>query len=186
VLGCLDEECSANVWKTIFCPHCDAALYRHGETQPSSAEFQAAGQGRGPGPGLSSKLTDLAGLLREVEQAAPEGPAREALRGLGQQLDLLHGQLKDVIQKHLNDADHTMEKLRSDLVSLKDQAAAQKEAKKDKPPTSARISVAKPARKKVDPELGGRLRQQILGSLKGAPGGPRPSGSGEAWENWPR
>ena len=128
VLGCLNDDCPGNVWQTIYCPHCDAGLYRRGDAELAGAEMREAGKGRGGPAGLSAKLIDLADLLRQLQETAPEGPTRKALGGLGRQLDQMHGQLKEVIQGQLANGDQVVEKLRSGLVAMKEEAAERKEA----------------------------------------------------------
>lgn len=178
VLGCLNNDCPANLWSVVFCPHCDATVYRRAETPLVGAEPSMAGQGRGGPPGLSAKLSDLTQLLGKAQEMAPEGPAREALNDLGRQLDLLHGQLRGVIQEHLDKSNETVDRLRANLVALKERIA---EKKKPKPSEPAAV---KPPRKKVDPELGQRLRQRLLHRLTARSTSSMP-GSGEVWENWP-
>jgi len=178
LLGCADRACPAATWQRLFCPYCDNDL----------TDLRAAPAGPPPLPGdlppvpereespmnlandikaLSGKFTEYQAALAEAHAAAPDGPARDQLQALLQQMQQTHAQLVQEMEKQ----DQHMSQATKDAMARITAAKARvAEAAREREAAAARAAKKAPRPEKdVDPELSKKLSDELLAAFGNRP-----------------
>ncbi|WP_435020428.1 cysteine peptidase family C39 domain-containing protein [Tundrisphaera sp. TA3] len=193
--GCLNPGCELALWRTIYCPDCDAPL-----TTLDGARFG--------GPFPPEVMMDNPQDIHKLAQAFQAyhdrlSEARERSRDpqLREQVDRLQAELKNSLDQFSETMNSLNDRLASDHARNRERLARSREKAEAHAKSQAEAlerlaakkaeklarAQAKAAEKEVDPLLGAKLRDQLLdefGTRRDVP--PTPAGElGSAIDYWP-
>jgi hypothetical protein len=159
VLGCLRTVCAERTWERVFCPHCDAGLTElvvplpdplrpAGKENESMADEQEIQQ-------LAAALATYQSLLTQVQQQMPDPSVRGELVRMQQLILSNYARLVEECRQQQSAAQERRQKVQQDAA----------EVTKNAPPVPEPVAARKVPVKEIDPRLGEKLKNDLLGEF---------------------